>query len=60
MAHMSIHMSIHISVHTEDTWAGTVAWAAPEVLNGSVYAEPADVFSFGIVLWELVSRQVAE
>ena len=53
-------MSIHISVHTEDTWAGTVAWAAPEVLNGSVYAEPADVFSFGIVLWELVSRQVAE
>ena len=39
---------------------GTVAWAAPELLRGDApRATPAaDVYSFGIVLWELVSRRL--
>ena len=36
---------------------GTVQWMAPECLASSEYAEPADVFSFGIILWELLSRE---
>lgn len=36
---------------------GTVQWMAPEVLASQRYAEPADVFSYGIILWELLTRE---
>jgi serine/threonine protein kinase len=36
---------------------GTPQWTAPEVLSGTRYAESADVYSFGIVLWELLTRR---
>ncbi|CAM9599544.1 unnamed protein product [Choristocarpus tenellus] len=35
---------------------GTVQWMAPEVLANQKYSETADVYSFGIVCWELLSR----
>mmetsp|Transcript_1580 Transcript_1580/g.3958 ORF Transcript_1580/g.3958 Transcript_1580/m.3958 type:complete len:427 (+) Transcript_1580:172-1452(+) len=38
------------------TACGTPYWAAPEVVLGEAYDEKADVFSFGIVLWELITR----
>jgi len=34
---------------------GTVQWMAPEVLSNELYAEPSDVYSFGIILWELLT-----
>lgn len=36
------------------------AWMAPEVLNGDTYTETADVYSFGVILWELATLQVIE
>lgn len=30
---------------------------APEVIKGSVYSEKADVFSYGVILWEIASRE---
>lgn len=36
---------------------GTVQWMAPEILGNQPYAEPADVFSFGIILWELLTGE---
>lgn len=39
---------------------GSPFWMAPEVLNGKVYNEKADVFSYGIVLCELISRLEAD
>ena len=30
---------------------------APEVIKGQNYTEKADVFSFGIILWEIASRE---
>jgi len=36
---------------------GTVQWMAPEVLANKSYAEPVDVYSFGIILWELLSGE---
>jgi len=36
---------------------GTYQWMAPEVISGHNYTEKADVFSFGIVLWEIASRE---
>lgn len=36
---------------------GTASWMAPEVFESSDYSEKCDVFSFGIILWELVARK---
>uniref|UniRef100_A0A453DJ87 Protein kinase domain-containing protein n=1 Tax=Aegilops tauschii subsp. strangulata TaxID=200361 RepID=A0A453DJ87_AEGTS len=37
---------------------GTYRWMAPEVINHKPYDHKADVFSFAIVLWELVTSKV--
>ncbi|SPT21147.1 unnamed protein product [Triticum aestivum] len=37
---------------------GTYRWMAPEVINHKSYDHKADVFSFAIVLWELVTLKV--
>ena len=36
---------------------GTPAWCAPEVLRLDTYGAKADVFSFAVVMWEVLSRQ---
>ncbi|GLD94656.1 hypothetical protein PINS_up003280 [Pythium insidiosum] len=36
---------------------GTVQWMAPEVLGNQKYTEKADVFSFGIVIWEIMTGE---
>jgi len=36
---------------------GSAAWMAPEVFEGNNYTEKCDVFSFGIILWEMVTRR---
>ena len=36
---------------------GTVQWMAPEVLANRDYDEKADVYSYGIIVWELLSRE---
>ncbi|XP_078379644.1 uncharacterized protein LOC144662656 [Oculina patagonica] len=35
------------------TMAGTPAYVAPEVIRSSVYDSKADVYSFGIIMWEM-------
>eukprot|EP00826_Nyctotherus_ovalis_P037218 TRINITY_DN3382_c0_g2_i1.p1 TRINITY_DN3382_c0_g2~~TRINITY_DN3382_c0_g2_i1.p1 ORF type:complete len:803 (-),score=226.48 TRINITY_DN3382_c0_g2_i1:643-3051(-) len=36
---------------------GTYQWMAPEVIASSHYTEKADVFSFGIIMWEMAARK---
>ncbi|XP_046673530.1 mitogen-activated protein kinase kinase kinase 7-like [Homalodisca vitripennis] len=36
---------------------GSAAWMAPEVFESSNYTEKCDVFSWGVILWEVLSRQ---
>ncbi|KAI5065962.1 hypothetical protein GOP47_0018586 [Adiantum capillus-veneris] len=38
---------------------GTLPWMAPELLNGSssLVSDKVDVFSFGIVMWELLTNE---
>ncbi|XP_068661889.1 serine/threonine-protein kinase STY46-like isoform X2 [Aristolochia californica] len=37
---------------------GTYRWMAPEVINHQPYDQKADVFSFSVVLWELVTAKI--
>ena len=39
------------------TMVGTQGYTAPEVLRGEHYGTPADVFSFAIVMSEIVTMQ---
>lgn len=40
------------------TMCGTTGWVAPEVLAEEGYTEKADVYSFAIILWEMLTRQI--
>lgn len=37
--------------------AGTFHWMAPEILENKSYTHKADVYSYGIVLWEIICRE---
>lgn len=37
---------------------GSAAWMAPEVFEGSIYSERCDVFSWSIILWECLAREL--
>ncbi|CAD5206272.1 unnamed protein product [Bursaphelenchus okinawaensis] len=36
---------------------GSAAWMAPEVFRGKKYDQKCDIFSFGILLWEMTARR---
>jgi len=36
----------------------TVAWIAPEIFEKKQYTEKCDVYSYGIIFWELFSRKI--
>lgn len=36
---------------------GTVSYMAPEVLSAEEYTNKADVYSYGVLLWEIISRE---
>ncbi|KYR01119.1 Kelch repeat-containing protein [Tieghemostelium lacteum] len=39
------------------TTIGTVAWTAPEILRHESYNQKADVYSYAIVIWELLTGE---
>eukprot|EP00002_Diphylleia_rotans_P023720 TRINITY_DN4667_c0_g1_i1.p1 TRINITY_DN4667_c0_g1~~TRINITY_DN4667_c0_g1_i1.p1 ORF type:complete len:773 (-),score=169.82 TRINITY_DN4667_c0_g1_i1:362-2680(-) len=39
-----------------DTAVGSLLWLAPEIILGKPYERPADVYSFGIIAWEIMTR----
>ena len=40
------------------TFCGTPTHVAPEIVRQEEYSEKADVFSFGIIMWELTTREM--
>ncbi|EFA80155.1 hypothetical protein PPL_06977 [Heterostelium album PN500] len=54
---LSTRFKQHLDKKTTMTPVGTPCWTAPEVLRNDPYTEKADIFSYAIVLWELVTRE---
>jgi serine/threonine protein kinase len=40
-----------------ETSVGTPAWMAPEVLRGDEYTLRADVYSYGVITWEVLAKR---
>lgn len=45
-------------ISTKMSFAGTVAWMAPEIIRNEPCSEKVDIWSYGIVLWELLSGEI--
>lgn len=57
IADFGVARMIEVSGHmTAET--GTYRWMAPEVIEHKPYDEKADVFSFGVVMWELLTCKI--
>eukprot|EP01156_Anaeramoeba_ignava_P021462 Anaeramoba_ignava/c19096_g2_i1.p1 GENE.c19096_g2_i1~~c19096_g2_i1.p1 ORF type:complete len:328 (+),score=98.32 c19096_g2_i1:218-1201(+) len=41
-----------------NSMVGTFNWMAPEIMYGDNYSFPADIYSLGIILWEIQTRKV--
>ncbi|KAG6443106.1 hypothetical protein O3G_MSEX002653 [Manduca sexta] len=56
----SAHHHAHTLRRKRYTVVGNPYWMAPEMMNGNVYDEKVDVFSFGIILCEIIGRVSAD
>ncbi|KAL2459329.1 PAS domain-containing protein tyrosine kinase family protein [Forsythia ovata] len=48
----------HETYLTTKTGKGTPQWMAPEVLRNEPSDEKADVYSYGVILWEIVTQKI--
>jgi serine/threonine protein kinase len=46
------------NLKTTMTLCGTAQWTAPEVLSEDKYGMSSDIFSFGVLIWEVFSQQI--
>ena len=44
--------------HVKKSRVGTPNWMAPEICRGEKYSYSADIYSFGVVVWEIVTMRV--
>jgi len=52
------HTHTQTHIHTYAGRCGSLLYMSPEVARGKPYNEKVDVFSFGILAWELLGRSL--
>lgn len=52
-----LSVRLGIAVVVKGSLVDNPVWTAPEVMKGDSYNEKCDVYAFGVICWELVSRQ---
>lgn len=45
-------------ISTKMSFAGTVSWMAPEVIRHEPCSEKVDIWSYGVVLWEMLTCEI--
>ncbi|KAJ6642699.1 Mitogen-activated protein kinase kinase kinase 12 [Pseudolycoriella hygida] len=45
-------------ISTKKSFAGTIAWMAPETIRSGPWSEKVDIWSYGVVLWEMLSCKI--
>ncbi|EXX63319.1 kinase-like domain-containing protein [Rhizophagus irregularis DAOM 181602=DAOM 197198] len=45
----------NVSTDTENNVYGVLPYTAPEILLGQIYTKAADIYSFGIIMYEVIS-----
>lgn len=58
VADFGLSRVMHSTYMSAGAGAGTPEWMAPEVLRSEKHDEKADVYSYGVVLWECLTGQV--
>jgi serine/threonine protein kinase len=58
IADFGLSKLIDMSVSHVTGVTGSVGWTAPEVLKEEGYRDSADVYSFGVILWELLMNDL--
>ena len=53
-----MYMITDMASAEEHDGAGTPMYQAPEILQNSRVGLPSDVFSFGIIMWEMISGEI--
>ncbi|RIB17950.1 kinase-like domain-containing protein [Gigaspora rosea] len=51
----SLPQSVDNALTTKSKVVGSIFCAAPEVLNGGLFTKASDIYSFGIIMWEISS-----
>lgn len=51
-------IGVNILDKNRQSRVGTPNWMAPEICRGENYTDKADVYSFGLIVWEIVTNQV--
>ena len=58
LADFGVSIELDNAAAKRKSFIGTPFWMAPEVIGGHIYTEKADVYSYGIDLWELLTRKI--
>jgi serine/threonine-protein kinase CTR1 len=57
VADFGIFREQHATFLSTQSSAGSPAWLAPEILRGERTSEKVDIYSYGVILWEIVTLQ---